>query len=708
MRENRAGRRSATPARQLWAAALSAALAMAAQAEDDIFFSDLPIVASVSRLPQRLADAPTAVTVIDREIIRASGARDLNDIFRLVPGFQTYPNNTDAARVTYHGITDEEFSPRVQVLIDGRSQYSPLFRNGVNWATVPVALEDIERIEVVRGTNSASYGTNAFLGVINIITVDPAVVRGISVVTNRGTQNVRDYTLRAGGRVGEAGDFRFTYQQKSDSGLKDQFDWKDSLASRLFDLRSDFQITDRDELQFSLGHLEAVTTQGRLLKTGNGAAVTTQSDPSWPIHDFSQSNTYLQFLWRRVLGADADLNVRYSYARDWASDRYLSLSSNLLYNKNVYGDSSTRHELEAQHTFRPADAARLVWGGSYRWDTVHSEQYFYGNPAVDRLVGRVFGNLEWKPVTWFTGNAGVSAEHDSLAGYSASPRVSAGFHLTPENTVRLGYARATRTGSIVDYKGDRRDVPINASGVFDRKFLGNPDMPSEKLESVELGYLGDWRDIRMSLDVRVYHEKIPNRLFSLERTLSDPALCEVLTVGGSCTAAKADFTTPAQRIRIEGVEYQWRWQPFDTTRLMLSQAFTRIYADYLPAMRNDASLLVNGIDWPKLARIDLLGDRSAPRHATSLLWIQKLPGGFEFSSAGYWQDRMKWTQNSESYSYSRIDVRLGYPFRWGGVRGELAYTAQSLTGPHGEFKANGLVTDRIVERRDWLTLRLDL
>src|SRR5574343_2060077 len=115
--------------------------------EEDIYFSDLPMVASVSRLPQRLADAPTAVTVLDRAVIRASGARDLNDVFRLVPGFQTYPNNTDAARVTYHGLSDEEFSPRVQVLVDGRSMHSPLFRSGVNWATVPVALEDIVRIE---------------------------------------------------------------------------------------------------------------------------------------------------------------------------------------------------------------------------------------------------------------------------------------------------------------------------------------------------------------------------------------------------------------------------------------------------------------------------------------------------------------------------------------------------------------------------------
>src|SRR5690606_24247900 len=116
--------------------------------------------------------APTAVTVIDRATIRASGARTLSDVLRLVPGFQTFASSDVAARVNYHGITDEDFSPRVQVLVDGRSLHSPLFRNGMNWALVPVALEDIERIVVVRGSNTTSFGTNAFLGVTNIVTVD--------------------------------------------------------------------------------------------------------------------------------------------------------------------------------------------------------------------------------------------------------------------------------------------------------------------------------------------------------------------------------------------------------------------------------------------------------------------------------------------------------------------------------------------------------
>jgi iron complex outermembrane receptor protein len=671
----------------------------AAAAEDDenLYFSDLPIVASVSRLPQRLADAPTAVTVIDRAMIKGSGARDLNDIFRLVPGFQTYPNNTDAARVTYHGLTDEDYSPRVQVLIDGRSQYSPLFRNGVNWATLPVALEDIERIEVVRGSNSASYGSNAFLGVINIITVDPALVRGFSVSTNYGNQGVRDYTLRNGGKLGEAGDFRFTYQQRDDNGFADKFDWIDSFRSRLLDLRADFTLSDQDVLQFSAGHVEAITQRGRLAKNNN--VLTGGSDPGWPIHDYSQSNSYLQFLWRRALSADSDLQMRYAYVEDWASDRYVANNSGFLYNVDQFGDQGVRHEIEVQHNFSPLAQTRVVWGGGWRWDSLRSESLFLGNPLLRRDVARLFGNVEWKPTSWFTGNLGGSVEHDSLAGTHSSPRVSGSFHLTPENTIRLGYARAYRTGSLVDYRGDSWAVPFAKAdgspltpGVgIAQQFNGDPNMPAEKLDSWELGYLGDWKNWRMSLDVRLFAEKVANRLLVIDQNRFDDLV--------------GDAMVPVQKVRIEGLEYQWKFQPFEATRLVLNQAFIRIHSEFLDdVLENAKSTLSSSKD---KANIDLLAERSAPRHTTSAMLMQSLPFGMEFSVVGYWVDRMKWTRNSEVNGYTRFDARMAYPFHVAGQRGEIAYTVQSLNGAHGEFKANGTPADRVVDRRQWVSLRLD-
>jgi iron complex outermembrane receptor protein len=660
--------------------ALCAALliAAAAQAEDDPYFSSMPVVASVSRLPQRLADAPTAVTVIDREMIRSLPIRDLNDVFRLVPGFQTYPNTTEAARVTYHGLTDEEFSPRLQVLVDGRSMYSPAFRNGTNWALIPVALEDIERIEIVRGTNAVSYGSNAFLGVINIITVDPALVRGVSVSTNYGNQNVRDQSVRTGGKLGEAGDFRFTFRQQNDDGLRNQHDWIDSYYSRLFDFRADFALSERDSLQVSAGHVSAVTQRGRLdMATG-------QSNPGNPIRDFDQSSSFLQFQWRRALSLDSDFVLRYAYSVDKGSEAFVNPNGGSPYRYDPWGAEGSRHEIEALHNLRLGEAVRLAWGGSWRQDAVRAQTTLAGQGEVRRDISRLFGNLEWKPAAWLTANLGLSGEEDTLAGAHVAPRASLAFHLNPRNTLRVGASRAYRTGSTVDYRGDW----WNGAKY---QFRGDPDMPSERMDTLEIGYLGDWRDWRMSLDVRLFDEKVHNRLLVIDRNDADNTI--------------PDAMTAIQDVRMRGIEYQWRWQPIDSTKLVLSQMFIDIDAGYLAsALANPNNSLHSA---QKFSHIDELSEYGTPHRSTSLLLIQKLPYGLEFSAAGYWQSNMKWSINTAALKYHRVDTKLAYPFRVAGMGGELAWTIQSLNGAHFEYKAYNVPADRIVERRQWISLRLD-
>ena len=668
-------------------------------ADEAAYFSDLPVVASVSRLPQRLADAPTAVTVVDRDMIRASGARTLNDVFRLVPGFQTYAHSTEPARVSYHGLNDEDYSPRVQVLIDGRSMYSPLFGNGVNWATLPVALDDIERIEVVRGTNAVSYGSNAFLGVINIITVDPALTRGFSVFASHGSQNVRDYGLRAGGRIGEVGDFRLTYRQQNDDALVDRGDWIDDFSSRLFDLRADMALDERNSLQVNAGRSEAVTGVGRL----NGGSFFGQ--PTNPIRSLRQTDTYVQLVWRHVVSPTSDFQVRYAYVADRSDDAFsivVPFVPPQNYRINQSGDEGIRHEFEFLHNVQMPSAGRLAWGASWREDAMRSEWTLPGQGTVHRDTARIFGNWEAKPANWLTTNLGLAGENDSLAGFMWSPRASTNFHLNSENTLRVGYSRAHRTGSIYDYRADYRLRVENSGMVFYDRYLFSADRQTktEVMDTWELGYLGEWRNWRASLDVRLFHEKICDRLYTIDR--------DTRNVPGNSIPS---LTTPIQDVRIRGIEYQFKWQPFEPTRLVLSQTFTDIDSDYLAsALAYPAGTLSSTEAY---RNIEELTERSTPRRATSLLWMQSLPYGLQFSLAGYWQDKMKWSSNSWSAKYRRFDARLAYPFRLAGIGGELAYVVQSLNGAHGEYKTyDGSGTDpdgtgRIVDRRQWLSLRLD-
>ena len=549
--------------------------------------------------------------------------------------------------------------------------------------------------ELLNKANGVSYGSNAFLGVINIITIDPALTRGFSVSASHGSQNVRDQGLRLGGRIGEVGDFRLTYRQLNDDALADRGDWIDNFRSRLVDLRADIAIDDRNALQLNAGRAEAVTGVGRLNLTGG-------SRPDNPIRGLHQSDTYGQLIWRHVASPSADFQLRYAYVVDRSNDAFNFVFTTIppqTFYINQSGDEGVRHELEFLNNLQFASAGRFSWGGSWRDDSMRSAWVLPTQGTVHRETARVFGNWEAKPAHWLTTNVGLAGENDSLAGFLWSPRLSANFHVNTENTVRVGYSRAHRTGSIYDYRADYRlTVKSGGTTVYDRyPYSADRNLRPESMDTWELGYLGNWRQWHASLDVRLFHEKVTDRLYTIDRN-ADSALVPGLT-------------TPIQDVRIRGIEYQFKWQPFEPTRLILSQTFTDIESDYLAsALAYPNGTLSRPTDY---SNIEQLTERSTPRRATSLLWMQALPYKLQFSLAGYWQDKMKWSQNSWSAKYRRFDARLAYPFRLGSVGGELAYVVQSLNGAHGEYKTfDGSGSDpdgtgRIVDRRQWLSLRLD-
>lgn len=668
--------------------------------EEELFFASLPVVATVSRLPQPLSETPGAVTVIDRDMIRASGARSVSDLLRLVPGFQVAPTSTDWPIVTYHGLNDDNFSPRVQVLVDGRSLYSPLYQSGVNWNVMPVALEDVERIEVLRGTNTAAYGSNAFLGVVNIITLDPSQAKGASASVSHGNQGVRDASARLGFALGP-GNVRLTVKQQDDNGITNQNDWIDKFRSRLFDLRADFSLSDRDELQFAAGHVGSDIENGRI------------GDPCNPLREIVQSSNYAQFGWRRSLVDGGEVSVRYSHTDDWASDNHVENCGGFLLNID-YGGRAARDDIELQHTFSPGDGWRLVWGLGNRQDAVRAPMWFFGDTYHHRQVSRLFGNLEWRPSASWLLNLGGMSERDSVSGTTFSPRFSASYHITPEHTVRFGATRAYRTPSMYNEIGESRlqpyfampgnilgipSRPLPPGSVYQQEFVGDSRVGPERLDSVEIGFLSELREQRMSLDLRLYHEHIPNRILSVSQVDACRLFVYLppLTPAPICAPGNVKYAYGGQDDKIYGVEYQWRWQPFEATRLLVNQSFIHIdqtLKDFLAPL-----------DSTTIERVPNHTRHSAPHHTTTLMLMQRLPYGLEFAGTYHFVDKMQWTRNTafEVAPYRRLDLRLGYPFRLGATRGEIAYTLQNANGEHAEFKY-----DRIFSERQWLTLRLDL
>jgi iron complex outermembrane recepter protein len=185
---------------------LGCALSTSVQAEhhapsEAAFLGELPMVLSASRLSQPLSEAPGAMTVIDRDMIRLSGARTVADLMRLVPGMQVGSRSGYYPLATYHGLSDDT-PRRMLVRIDGRSTYAPYLISGTEWHTITVDLEDIERIEVFRGTNASAYGSQAFMGVVNIVTRAATDSPRLRARINQGENGIRDRNVSIGQRFG--------------------------------------------------------------------------------------------------------------------------------------------------------------------------------------------------------------------------------------------------------------------------------------------------------------------------------------------------------------------------------------------------------------------------------------------------------------------------------------------------------------------------
>lgn len=664
-----------------------------ARVSPDPFFDELPVVLSVSRLAQPLHDAPGSVTVIDADTIRTSGARDLADVLRLVPGFLVAHSEMGAPSAVYHGMTDR--NPRgLQVLIDGRSQYSPLFFGGIAWNLIDVSLDEIERIEVIRGSNSAAYGSNAFLGVVNVVTRAAIDTRGVRVRIGQGNDGVADRHVRAGVRVGDAA-VRLSAETTRDDGVK-HFD--DRRENRRANLRADIPLGGSDELQVQAGKVELA------LRTGVVGA------PTNPPRGQEAMKEFLSFGWMRNLSDGGSLSARYTRSNEVFDDAFFARSSGLSLFID-YHTSTTRDEFEFQHTLVPSPETRLVWGVGARNDAVRGKQlYGRGGDAVHQNVNRLFGNFEWRPSEVWTTNLGLTWEDDSLSDTSLAPRVAVNYHLSPRQTLRAGLSRAHRIPSLTEARSREIYGALNVKGFgvipLEIERMASGDVHRERIDVAEIGYLGDFREQGLFVDVRAFQETVSDRILSVPRTLVPPQ-CEALSLlkRPRACGSYTDFVN-GQDLDIRGAEYQLRWRPRLGSEITLEQTFIRIDS------RASSQLFALNAQTARNAERHM--DNSAPARATVLRWTEQLPGGAEMSIAHFRYGRFQWTAGTSVDPFERTDIRLAYPFRLGPTRGEVALTGQGIEGRRAEFRRRGadrrdpdFAPPQFLDPRYWVGLTLE-
>ncbi len=660
---------------------------------ENIYFQDLPAVLTASRLSQPLSDTPSAVTVIDRAMIKASGFRSIPEILRMVPGM--YVGFADANRpvVTLHGSADE-WSHRMQVLIDGRSIYLPPFGT-VNWADLPILTEDVERIEVVRGPSSASHGANSFYGVINIITRDAISQHRDSVSATVGYAT--DGSARFG-KLGEIFDYRISVGRRSDQGYGNAV-LDDHNSTTVFNLRSNFHPNASDSIDFQIGDSSGVYGLGTL-----GA-------PEESFRDTTAQNNFQQINWLHVWPGKDETQLTFSHATDQTYDPYLCI--NLFACRGNYVNSippitvsqgftqlhvnSERSELELQNTQHLGASNRLVWGAVIRNDYADFPLLFAHSYAIEPW--QLFAHDEWLLSQSTVLNVGTMFEDDGMGNKSNSPQASFNYHFTPQNTIRFGISTATRSPAMFE-----------EFMLANNTILGGPYVPPlsplrpERILSKEIGYLGDFRSLGIMLDTRVYVQKV-NDMIWWDKFVT------ATTPGDLINTASPDSYKNLFSADYSGVEitFKYHWDEGHSF-FVANYAYQQGSASFTnyPTQYFNPNVTAQYQIGYQTEYIDQFS-QNEPTHIASLLLSQQFADSWNFSTGYYFRGFVGVSDVALDVTHEnvmhRVDMRLAKTFKVGsGHRAEVAAIVQNVTqDPYTKYGNEPAIANVMYSRRGWVT-----
>ena len=672
-------------------------------------FSDaLPEVLTTTRLRQPKTRVPGSTTVIEGDMIRDLGIMSLVEVFRLVPGMVVAQVGSATPVTTYHGTVHYE-QRRMQVLVDGRTAHRATLSD-MDWQTMPVPLELIERIEVSRGPNAAAYGINAFLGTINIITRDPADTAGAELRAVRGS---RKY-IRTFASVGDAGneyDWRLAFEKRQFGGFDYRYDdddakvpFNDGHDINVFTYDSRLTLSPAFNAEIRGGVVDGVNNED-FDKNGELGAI---GNPDIDVRDyylqtrlnFSESDRHFYHLqisfenfdrrqrWPISVPASAVECLRNGTLLFWRQNRDIcfpgSGATGTPMTADINADSEdSRLELELQDTLIFNKDLKLVTGAGYREDTYRSETYFNGRGM--NYQSRVFGNLEYTPVSWLTLNGGGNWErttttHDTYF----SPRVAANFILNEHHALRFIYSEAVRTPDgfeqSPDYGFTLRNVEpaqyadldgyrVNNTAVWDNPSLVTlgRELEEERIVSREISYFGLFPAgaALFSLEVRAFRDELRNMISGVIQ-FDDWTIDNNVDMNQQGFEIEASMEYPGTTLR--------------TTYAYLDQ--DSWYNG--PQIYDDAGNINNR---EKQYNVDLLG-RLSVQHSGSLALIQDLSAGFQGAAAFYWADEFRRSQ------FERLDLRLARQIFLPRYTAEIAFTMQHYLDEEPDLSADNNIRDQ--------------
>jgi iron complex outermembrane receptor protein len=473
---------------------------------------EVPIVESSSRQRQRINEASAAMSIVTAEDIHYSGLTNVAEILQFEPGIDIVKFNRTLYGVGVHGM-HETLSNHVVSLVDGRYANNPLF-GGSEFHKLPLFLEDIERIEIVRGPGGAAWGANAFTGVINIITKDPKDTLGYfasSTITEFGDSFTH---LRWGAKQGDwrwrvsagyegvmsskdAGAGKFTQACPDAAAVAmgySNFAARDFSRNYKFDIKMVYEPSATTKMTIGTGYSHLLygdfEMSGNILRQNNRSELIksfVKID-----HEFTDGSTgYLQWF-----GNFSNFN--------WVNAGYFS---------------SVENDIEAQLNFAPIGDHHISIGGNFRWDDsiARSDKLggytYHGSPYNERWAG-FFAIDRWEATDRLTLEAQVRTDYYSEVTTDWSNRFTALYDIdgTKKHILRMSVAKAFRSPLMSLRKLEAHTMPLDAIG-FPGFYGINGNVPddlkNEETWSAEIGYTGKLTR-HTTLSVNTFYQRMDN------------------------------------------------------------------------------------------------------------------------------------------------------------------------------------------------------
>ncbi len=606
-------------------------------------------ITSVSKKSEELFSAAAAVTVITQQDIQRSGVHSIPEALRLVPGLQVAQIDGSRYAIGARGF-NEFFANKLLVLIDGRSIYTPLF-SGVNWNSEDTLIEDIDRIEVIRGPGATVWGANAVNGVINIITKHSEQTQGAMISTVIGSHDQPLASARYGGRIDDYSTYRIFakgFQRESFVNTNGQ-DANDSWESLRTGFRVDHNHTDNDALS-----LQAEIYDNEAEATGDITGFSLIEGTEF------LSGGHVLANWEHQLHNTSTLDIQLYYdhtQRDFV----------------IAEEIRDTIDIEFKHHWNPPGAHDIVWGTGYRCTEDDIEGTipisFTPSSRADELWSAfVQDDINIiKDKVWVT--LGSKFEHNDYSDFEVQPSIRLRYKPTDKQIIWAAVSHAVRTPSRSDHDLVANLGTVDVPGGFPvmTQMLGDERFDSEKLIAYEVGYRLHPNE-RLSLDLATYYN-----VYEDIRSLNpDPTRPWIISFGNSTGG------------NTYGYELQATWQA--TRNLKVFAAYTFLNMD----LTNTYPLTASTVSEETIS----------PENQFQIRSYLELSHNISVETEVYYVDTIKQGNEDTIDSYVRVDLQVSWHPR---DSFKLSAGAENLfTSSHQEFFDRQNIVASEVPQQYWL------